>query len=54
MLKYVINKIFGTSNERELKKYTPYVTEINALEPRIEKLSDEELRGYTARWRISW
>ncbi|MCX6583279.1 MAG: preprotein translocase subunit SecA [Candidatus Aminicenantes bacterium] len=51
MLKYVINKIFGTSNERELKKYTPYVTEINALEPRIEKLSNEELRGYTARFK---
>ena len=51
MLKYVINKIFGTSNERELKKYTPYVTEINALEPRIEKLSDEELQGYTARFK---
>ncbi len=51
MLKYVINKIFGTSNERELKKYTPYVAAINALEPQVEKLSDAELRGYTDKFK---
>lgn len=47
MLNYVINKIFGTANERELKKFKSYVEAINALEPKISKLSDEELKGYT-------
>ena len=51
MLKHVINKIFGTSNERELKKYIPKVAAINALEPQMEKLSDVELRGYTAKFK---
>jgi preprotein translocase subunit SecA len=51
MLTYVINKIFGTSNERELKKYAPIVEAINALEPQMEKLPDEELQSYTAKFR---
>jgi preprotein translocase subunit SecA len=51
MFKYVINKIFGTSNERELKRYAPYVVAINAMEPQIEKLSDTELQGYTNRFK---
>jgi preprotein translocase subunit SecA len=51
MFTYVINKIFGTSNERELKKYVPVVEAINALEPQMEKLPDEALQGYTAKFR---
>ncbi|HLP46845.1 MAG TPA: preprotein translocase subunit SecA, partial [Candidatus Kapabacteria bacterium] len=51
MLKYVLNKIFGTSNERELKKYIPKVEAINALAPQMEKLSDDELRGFTPRFK---
>ncbi|MCU0288078.1 MAG: DEAD/DEAH box helicase, partial [Acidobacteria bacterium] len=51
MLKYVINKIFGTSNERELKKYLPIVEAINELAPQMERLSDNELQGYTAKFR---
>ncbi len=51
MFKYVINKIFGTSNERELKRYVPYVAAINAMEPQMEKLSDTELQGYTNRFK---
>jgi preprotein translocase subunit SecA len=44
-------KVFGTSNERELKRIRPLVEEINALEPEIQKLSDEQLRGKTDEFR---
>jgi len=44
MLK-VLGKIFGTKNDRELKKYQKRVKEINKLEDKYEKMSDEELRN---------
>ncbi len=43
-----IQKIFGTKNERELKRISPLVDEINRFEPAIKKLSDEELKAKTA------
>jgi preprotein translocase subunit SecA len=42
-----LTKIFGTRNEREIKKYYKTVQLINALEPEMEKLSDEQLRAKT-------
>ena len=45
MFKKVLEKIVGTKNERELKKYKKVVQKINALEPKMEKLSDEELKN---------
>src|SRR5512136_1629802 len=44
----IIQKIFGTKNERELKRIAPLVDEINRFEPAVKKLSDEELRAKTA------
>ncbi len=44
-------KIFGSANDRRLKTYAPRVKEINALEPAIEKLSDDELRAQTEKFR---
>ena len=41
------SKIFGDYSEREIKRIRHYVDEINNLEPEIEKLSDEELKGKT-------
>ncbi len=41
-------KVFGTASERLLKKLLPIVAQINALEPSIQKLTDDELRGKTA------
>ena len=41
------NKVFGSSNERKLKKYPPLVEAINALEPEVAALSDAELRART-------
>ncbi|MGE3244852.1 MAG: preprotein translocase subunit SecA [Beijerinckiaceae bacterium] len=40
-------KIFGSANERRLKGYGPRVAAINALEPELEKLTDDELRART-------
>ncbi|WP_228368686.1 DEAD/DEAH box helicase [Nautilia profundicola] len=45
MVKQVFRKIFGTKNDRELKKYFARVKEINALEEKYEKMSDEELKS---------
>jgi preprotein translocase subunit SecA len=47
----VIAKVFGTKNERELKRLAPRVEEISALEPAMQKLSDEELRAKTGEFR---
>ncbi|MFN3532100.1 MAG: preprotein translocase subunit SecA [Candidatus Brocadia sp.] len=42
-----ITKIFGTSNERMLKKIQPIVDRINSLEPKMMSLTDAELRKRT-------
>ncbi len=44
-------KVFGTANERDLKKLWPVVADITALEPSIKALSDEQIRGRTAEFR---
>jgi preprotein translocase subunit SecA len=44
-------KVFGTKNEREVKALMPRVAEINALEPEMQKLSDDELRAKTEEFR---
>ena len=43
----LFSKIFGTYSEREIKKITPTVNAIEALEDKFAALSDEEMRGYT-------
>ncbi|ELK0695386.1 preprotein translocase subunit SecA [Campylobacter upsaliensis] len=45
MLLNTLKNIFGTKNEREVKKYLKRVTQINALESVYENLSDEELKA---------
>ena len=42
-----INRLFGTRNERIVKRYVQRVDAINALEPEVQKLTDAELRGKT-------
>jgi preprotein translocase subunit SecA len=44
----VLTKIFGTANERLIKRLMPIVNQISAMEPEIKKLSDDELRAKTA------
>src|SRR5215468_7767920 len=51
MIQQLLAKVVGTQNDRELKKLRPLVAEINALEPSIQPLSDEQLRAKTAEFR---
>ena len=51
MLQNVLTKVFGSRNQRMLKKMDKTVAAINALEPRFSGLSDEELRGMTDEFR---
>ena len=51
MLDTLLAKVVGTQNERELKRLRPLVAQINALEPTIKALSDEQLRGKTAEFK---
>ncbi|HWW98740.1 MAG TPA: hypothetical protein VNY74_13625, partial [Edaphobacter sp.] len=51
MLNKVIAKVFGTSNERAVKRLMPIVKQINDFEPSIQALSDEALRAKTAEFR---
>lgn len=47
MLTTILGKIFGTSNDRQLRKLLPIVEQINALEPTISALSDDQLAQKT-------
>ena len=51
MINTVIAKVFGTKNEREIKRLMPQVEAINALEPQVQKLTDAELRAKTDEFR---
>ena len=44
-------KVFGTSNEREMKRLMPLVERINALEPEMKQLSDEQLTAKSDEFR---
>ena len=45
MLQTMFGKVFGTQNDRELKKYKKRVSQINALESQYEAMSDDELKA---------
>ncbi|MGZ6098170.1 MAG: preprotein translocase subunit SecA [Myxococcaceae bacterium] len=49
MIEWTLKKIIGTKNERELKRAWPKVARINALEPRMRELADEDFPRETAR-----
>jgi len=51
LINSLIAKVFGTHNEREVKKLLPRVQRINALEPEIQKLTDAQLRAKTEEFR---
>ena len=44
-------KIFGTQNERDIKRMRPLIEEIGAMEPELKKLTDQELRAKTDEFR---
>ena len=51
MISTLIRKVIGSKNERELKRLWPVVAKINSLEPQMQALSDEALRGKTAEFK---
>jgi len=51
MIASFLTKFFGSKNERELKKLQPVVESINALESKVQAMSDEQLRAQTALFR---
>ena len=51
MISWALKKILGTSHEREVKRLRPRVEVINALEPAISKLSDDDLKAKTAEFK---
>ena len=51
MIGALARKLFGSANDRRVRKYQPRVDAINALEKELEKLSDEALRARTEAFR---
>ncbi|MEN9428427.1 MAG: preprotein translocase subunit SecA [Pseudomonadota bacterium] len=51
MIAGLLKKIFGSRNDRLIRQYSQKVRAINALEPKIQALNDEELRGKTEEFR---
>jgi preprotein translocase subunit SecA len=51
LINTLLGKVFGTKNEREIKRMVPRVERVNALEPEMKKLSDEQLRAKTDEFR---
>jgi preprotein translocase subunit SecA len=51
LINTLLGKVFGTKNEREVKRMLPRVEAISALEPEMQKLSDDQLRAKTEEFR---
>jgi preprotein translocase subunit SecA len=51
MLSWIVKKIFGTKNAREVKRLRPLVAAINAQEEAFQALTDEQLKAKTAEFR---
>src|SRR5881275_1199560 len=51
MLDILIKKVFGSKNDREVKRMRPLVGRINEIETGLQSLSEEDLRKKTADWK---
>ena len=51
MLSKFTSKFFGSSNERQIKKYKPIIDQINNLENTLSDLSDEQLKLNTTNFK---
>ena len=51
MIKLIIKKIFGSKNDREIKKLRPMVARINEIEASLQSVPDDVLRQKTAEWK---
>ncbi len=51
MVSWILKKILGSKNQREIKRLQPIVRSINAFEEQYKALSDDELRARTTAWK---
>src|ERR1700746_1708372 len=51
MVGWILKKILGSKNQRELKRLMPIVRRINDFDEQFKSVSDEELRAKTAVWK---
>src|ERR1051326_7886385 len=51
MIGFIVKKVIGSKNDREVKRLRPLVAKINALEQELQTLPDEALRSKTAAWK---
>ena len=51
MIQFILKKIFGSKNERELKRLAPLVDRISSFEPHLRRLADAQLQQYTPRFK---
>src|SRR3954462_10067724 len=51
MLDILIKKVFGSKNDREVKKMRPIVARMNEIETGLQSLSEDDLRKKTADWK---
>ena len=51
MFGYIIKKVIGSKNDREIKRLRPLVAKINEHETALQSLSDDALRQKTAEWK---
>ncbi|MGZ4967336.1 MAG: preprotein translocase subunit SecA, partial [Chthoniobacterales bacterium] len=51
MVGWILKKILGSKNQREIKRLMPMVRRINEFEEQVKSLSDDELRAKTAQWK---
>jgi len=51
MVSWILRKVLGSKNQREVKRIRPLVEKINGLEQEYQSLSEEQLREKTAQWK---
>ena len=51
MIQWILKKIIGSKNQREVKKLIPLVRKINELEEQLHSLSEDDLKAKTAAWK---
>ena len=51
MVAWILKKILGSKNQRELKRLMPIVRQVNEFDEQFKSLSDDELRAKTAAWK---
>src|SRR6185312_3430990 len=51
MIGYIVKKIAGSRNDRQIKKLRPMIEKINGFEAELQKVSEDVLRQKTADWK---